>query len=183
MISPALTSSARTASGRDDWQTPPHVLELVRSVAPIALDPCTSESNPTGARTHVWWPNGDGLAFDWASTGGLVYVNPPYSQIRKWLAKCAAESTRGAEIIALVPARTDTRAWHESVTTADAICFWRGRLQFIDAATGKPAQVWSAAKQRFVDAAAPFPSALVYWGWSSERFARVFEGRGMVVTP
>lgn len=167
MISPALMSSARTASGRDDWQTPPHVLDLVRQVAPIALDPCTDECNPTGAASFVYRPDGDGLAFSWIDSDldpGLVYVNPPYSKIRTWLGKCAEEGRLGVEIIALVPARTDTRAWHDSASRADAICFWRGRLTFVGATAG-----------------APFPSALLYWGERSKRFHDVFRAHGQIL--
>jgi site-specific DNA-methyltransferase (adenine-specific) len=103
---------------------------------------------------------------DWRSAcDGLVYVNPPYSQARAWLAKCATESAEGIEIIALVPARTDTRAWHESIWRyADAVCFWRGRLRFVGAT-----------------ASAPFPSAVVYYGHRAERFRAVFGQAGRVV--
>lgn len=37
------------SSAKDDWQTPAEVLELVRKVGPIVLDPCTTVDNPTGA--------------------------------------------------------------------------------------------------------------------------------------
>ena len=49
--------------------------------------------------------------------------------------------------VALVPARTDTRWWHESFVGAADVWLLRGRLAFGD---GK--------------AAAPFPSAIVVWG-------------------
>jgi len=160
----ALMSSARTGTGRDDWQTPPAVLELVRQVAPIALDPCSAPGNPVGAERWCC-PPGDGLSISWGVDSGLVYVNPPYSQCRAWLAKCDSEATAGVEIVALVPARTDTRAWHESIwPAASAVCFWRGRLRFVGAT-----------------ASAPFPSAIVYYGSRAGLFRRVFCGVGHVV--
>jgi site-specific DNA-methyltransferase (adenine-specific) len=72
----------------------------------------------------------------------------------------------GAEVVVLLPARTDTRYWHEQVAQADAICFWRGRMTFV----GAPA-------------AAPFPTALVYFGPRPWDFQRVFTSKGMVVCP
>ena len=37
-------------------------------------------------------------------------MNPPYGrQIKKWIAKAHRESLRGAIVVCLIPARTDTR--------------------------------------------------------------------------
>lgn len=159
------------------WQTPDNVLALVRQVAPIALDPCTTEDNPTGAKVWAFLPEIDGLQlvngeFGWWGSmarelNGLVYVNPPYGRaIEGWMKRCQIEAEKGAEIVALVPARTDTRWFHSScaLPRAQAICFWKGRLTFRGAPT-----------------CAPFPSALVYWGPRPERFAEVFSPYGFVV--
>lgn len=161
-IAPQLMTSARTNTGRDDWQTPECVLERVRRVGPIDIDPCTSADNPAGAARY-YTPSHDGLAQSWYAPGGIAYVNPPYSRCLDWIAKCAAEAERGCQIIALVPARTDTR-WWQHCWTADAICFWRGRLKFV----GAPAS-------------APFPSAIVYWGREPEKFEAAFGDAGKVV--
>lgn len=154
------------SSVRMDWQTPRKVLDLVRLVGRIGLDPCTTDDNPVGADDWIAPPS-DGLLQEWPSDDGagafLTYVNPPYGRsLGAWMAKCNEESANGAEIIALVPARTDTR-WWEHVTQADAICFWRGRLTF----EGAPN-------------AAPFPSALVYWGERRKRFVQVFGAKGWI---
>lgn len=37
------------SSEKPDWLTPDVILGLVREVAPIALDPCTTEENPCRA--------------------------------------------------------------------------------------------------------------------------------------
>jgi len=61
-----LMSSARTGRGTDGWCTPPEVLERVRRVGPIALDPCTDASNPTGALKYITHDSyGGGLAREW----------------------------------------------------------------------------------------------------------------------
>ena len=59
------------------------------------------------------------------------------------MAKANAEAERGATVICLVPARTDTKWWHESVIHHE-IRFIKGRLKFGNAKTS-----------------APFPSALI----------------------
>ena len=75
-----------------------------------------------------------------------VFCNPPYSQIKEWAAKFIEESKRADCIVALIPARTDTK-WFQSIAkSADHIHFIKGRLKFGD---GK--------------GSAPFPSALAIW--------------------
>lgn len=157
------------------WQTPPEFLDLVRAVGDIAFDPATTPDNPVGAR--YFCDNGEhgcGLAADWGRTlsclspaRGLAYVNPPYGrELPKWIAKMALEGGAGAEIIALIPARPDTRAWQRDIRgTADRVCFLAGRIRFV----GAPA-------------AAPFPSAVIYWGERGDEFHRVFSPRGWVVS-
>lgn len=161
-------SSARTGTKEQDaWQTPEEVLALVREVAPIDLDPCTSEDNPTGAK-HFITEAQNGLQGFWPGAG-LVYVNAPYSRMRDWAERVGQASGPRREIIALVPARTDTRWWHRLVTyRPHAICFWQGRIKF-NRPGGGPSQ------------SAPFPSALLYWGCDDATFARVFSKRGWVV--
>lgn len=188
-MNPALTSSKRM-----DWQTPESFLELVRRMGPIALDPCTTPENPTGAA--VWcfpdatppavaaaaaWhdPHIDGLSARWSEMsslaasngyGRLVYVNPPYGRkLPKWIDKCVAEAKDGAEIVALVPARTDTKWGQLALESCTAALLWRGRIRFVDAATGVAGE------------AAAFPSAVFYWGGRELVFRKAFAGRGLFV--
>lgn len=165
-IDAALMSSARTGTGNDSWTTPVEVLELVRKVGPIHLDPCWNDRALTDPVVKYSEAD-DGLAHPWdVPRGSLAFVNPPYSDIRTWLDRCYSDWVNGRNecTIALVPARTDTRAWHECFPTA--ICFWRGRLRF------------GGAKN-----SAPFPSALLCWalGDMRDRFCSVFADAGMVV--
>lgn len=97
----------------------------------------------------------DGLAAPWH---GRVFVNPPYGRaLPHWVHKCAAESASGrATVVALLPARPDTRWWHEHVASAADVFMLCGRLRFGD---GKQA--------------APFPSAVVTWGAEEELLARL----------
>lgn len=137
-----LMSSARTG-GRDDWETPEHVLVLVRRLGPIMIDPCAGPTTWIG-RVNVTAAQ-DGLTWRWCR--GIAYVNPPYSRLREWAAKVDQEARTGCRIVSLVPSRTDTRWWRTITERASCVLFWRGRIRFAGAAS-----------------CAPFPSAIIAHG-------------------
>lgn len=169
------------------WGTPPAFLDLVRQVfgGIIGLDPCTTSDNPTGA-THFYTPAQDGLASTWRGLGP-VFVNPPYGRgIGSWTARLGLDmrsvrwvpggdhlTSPDREAIALLPARTDTEWWHRDITGAESVCFLRGRLRFIDPATGKP-----AVDEKGHPSSGKFPSAAVYWGPHYRLFRKVFKKVG-----
>ena len=161
------------SSAKQDWRTPRIVLDRVRRMGPIMLDPCAApRANCWFAEwsctpSHVREDQRDGLAVCWISVRGLVFVNSEYGRaIPKWVAKARSDAARGAEIIGLWPARPDTR-WFP--WDADAICFWRGRLKFeTDDGPADPA---------------PFPSALPYWGKRIAQFRNAFADAGHIVIP
>ena len=157
------------SSARPSWNTPEEVLKLVRRVGPIALDPCGGECSIVRAEIDWRIERGEnGLECDWVGSVGsqITFTNPPYGRaIGAWVRKCAAEAERGAQVIALLPARTDAK-WFAGVWTAKKVCFWRGRLKFL----GAPSS-------------APFPSVVAYWGDNGRRFAEVFRTAGKIVTP
>lgn len=112
----ALFTSARTGTGNDHWCTPPVILDRVRQVGPIGLDPCSNAQSIVGARLS-FTEKGNGLAKPWTvRTGEVAYVNPPYSALREWCTKCVGEGAaiivEHGHLILLIPARTDTVAWH-----------------------------------------------------------------------
>jgi hypothetical protein len=156
-------------SARGDWRTPPEIVERVREAfgGRIGTDPCAAPDPLVSfASVSLAGPTGspaDGLAQEWSRT---AYVNPPFGDLAAWAAKCEAEAQRGCEVILLLPARTDTRYWHEHVASAALVCFLRGRLKFV----GAPG-------------ACPFPTALAYWGSRPALFHAAFAPLGMVVVP
>lgn len=163
-------SKSMTSSKRVSWNTPERVLDLVRKVFEdgIGLDPASnSESIVDAAFGYREESGGNGLIADWGEYE-TVYLNPPYGRaIGEWIDKCGRSRLRypHLEIIALLPARPDTR-WFAGVWKASALCFWRGRLRFL----GAPSS-------------APFPSVVAYWGPRPYRFADVFSEVGRVVFP
>lgn len=150
-------------SVKQDWQTPDDVLDVVRQVGPIDLDPCTVDDNPTGASAYMT-PASNGLTAPWLSEyPGIVYVNPPYGrECARWIDKAIVEAERGAPIVLLVAARPDSRAGQRLLASAHALCWWRGRIRF-----------------RGAQASAPFPSLFASWN-CTPRFVAAFRERGEI---
>ena len=113
--------SARMKS--DEWLTPPDIIWALG--APFDLDPCCPPIMPWSTARKHFCKAQDGLSQKWE---GRVWLNPPFGkEAAKWMAKLA-EHGNG---IALIPARTETRMFFESVwDRATAICFLRGRPHF-----------------------------------------------------
>ena len=78
-------------------------------------------------------PTFDGLSIDWP-TNIVNYVNPPYTrgEISKWVKKCHEENMKGAKIVLLIPAYTDTKYFHDYIYQRDnvEIRFIQGRIKF-----------------------------------------------------
>mgnify|MGYP001047050961 CR=1 FL=1 len=97
------------------------------------------------------------------SEGGAVFCNPPYSRRTKdspgqeaWIKKAAEEGQRpGAVVVMLIPARTDTLAFHKYIYHKAEIRFIKGRLRFL--VNGKPGDN------------APFPCMVVIFRGSEAR--------------
>jgi phage N-6-adenine-methyltransferase len=129
------------SSRTDEWSTDPAVFaRLDAELGPFDLDPCATDENAKCARYFT--RADDGLAREWT---GRVFLNPPYGRtLPAWMAKAyEAAQTTADLVVCLVPARTDTRWWHDYAARGD-IRLLRGRLRF----GGCPN-------------AAPFPSAVV----------------------
>ena len=63
--------------------------------------------------------------------GGVVFCNPPYGRtIGLWVKKAYEESRRGALVVMLLLARTDTQWFHQFIYHKAEIRFVRGRLKF-----------------------------------------------------
>lgn len=111
----------------DEWLTPPEIIAALTKdgCSPFDLDPCAPHQNPkwTGA-ADFYTASDDGLDMPW---GGMVWCNPPYSDVEPWMRRMAQHG----DGIALVFARCETRWWFEHVWPhAIAYLFLEGRLTF-----------------------------------------------------
>lgn len=110
----------------DEWETPPELFEALDAEFHFDLDPCATPENAKCARFFTM--EEDGLAQNWG--GYRVFCNPPYSNVGQWVKKAAEESMNGALVVLLIPARTDTKYFHEYIYHKAEIRFIRGRLRF-----------------------------------------------------
>lgn len=152
------------SSAKDDWQTPPEIIGLVRKMfTTIDLDPAANATNNVGAKRY-FTPADDGLAQDWDAYN--LFLNPPYGRnvTGLWVDKLIAEfeAKRFVSALALLPARTDTR-WAQALIERFPICFVRGRIRFVGA-----------------DSGAPFPSMIVHVGYCIYSFRKTFSPIGTV---
>lgn len=161
----------RVQKESDERYTPEYVLDIVRVVGPISLDPCTTVDNRTNATRFFTFAD-DGLTQDWleVSQGGIIFVNPPFSKLRAWTKKCAEEGARGCNIIALLPGDTST-IWFQDVVgpSAAAVCFYRGRIEFI-----RTSKAFGAGAMQ--------PTMFAFWGSKAKEFQNAFSPHGFVVT-
>ena len=155
---------------RDCWETPPEILEIVRSAfakKAIVTDPCTTKNNPTNA-LKFFTPKENGLKQHWETN---AFINPPYSDPSPWIAAVHSQITSGfiEEAIALVPtACLGSKRTGKFAKFATAICLWEGRIHFVHPQTGRPAKQTS------------FTSAFLYWGESHSQFNKAFSKHGIV---
>jgi phage N-6-adenine-methyltransferase len=119
----------------DEWSTPPAFFRKLDRRYRFTLDPCATAEN---AKCALYFTKEqDGLQQSWGSH--RVFCNPPYGRaIGKWVRKAFEASQRGALVVLFVPARTDTRWYHDWVQGKAEVTFVAGRLRFGGAKTGAP---------------------------------------------
>jgi len=124
------------AKGFDNWMTPIDLLNKVENEFGELFDPCPKNYDYSFDGLEISWPRDK-----------TCFVNPPYSKIKDWVKKCHNEWILGSEIVLLIPARTDTRYFHNHINDNAEIRFIKGRVKFVhlDGRNSK---------------AAPFPSIL-----------------------
>ena len=125
------------SSTTDMWATPQAFFDELNEEFGFTLDPCALPSN--AKCTKYYTPTDNGLLQDWG--GEIVFCNPPYGRaIYDWVRKCSEEASKpNTTVVALIPARTDTRYFHEFIYhQAKEIRFVKGRLKFGDAKSAAP---------------------------------------------
>lgn len=125
------------SSATDLWATPQDFFDKLNAEFHFTLDPCATIENAKCKKFYTMTE--DGLKQDWK--GETVFCNPPYGRaIYDWVKKCYTESRKPETVVvALIPARTDTRYFHEFVYhKAKEIRFVKGRLKFGNAKDSAP---------------------------------------------
>jgi transcriptional regulator with XRE-family HTH domain len=144
---------AAVSSVHHGWTTPGHVLEGLYTLVggSFGLDPCSPARRGPAATVRArvrLTAIDDALSMSWRAP--TAFMNPPYGRgLKAWVAKAQAQHLCGNVplMAALIPARPDTRWWHDHVADHADVWMLKGRLSFGDGSQ-----------------AAPFPSAIVVWG-------------------
>ncbi len=128
-----------------EWATPQPIFDKLNEEFGFDVDVC---ANDTNAKCKMYLTKEqDGLTSPWYhkdEAERTFWMNPPYGRvIADWMKKAYEEAQKGATVVCLVPARTDTRWWHGYAMKGE-IRFIKGRLKFGDSKSN-----------------APFPSAVV----------------------
>lgn len=116
------------SSKTDEWSTPQDLFDKLNEEFHFDLDVCASETNHKCALYYD--RKQDGLKMPWKEH--VVWCNPPYGrEIGKWVHAAILEHiTNGTTIVMLLPARTDTKWFHDDILGWAEIRFLRGRLKF-----------------------------------------------------
>ena len=124
------------SSATDLWATPIDFYNELDAEFHFDLDPCATHDNAKCAKYYT--KETDGLKQDWG--GHTVFCNPPYGRvIGDWVKKAYEESKKpNTTIVMLIPARTDTKYFHDYIYHKAEIRFVRGRLKFGDAKNSAP---------------------------------------------
>lgn len=118
-----MNTSTMFSSKTDLWETPQDFFDKLNEEFHFTLDVCAIPENAKCEKYYT--PEQDGLAQPWK---GVVWCNPPYGRkIGEWVQK-AAESN--CTVVMLLPARTDTRWFHDYIYGKAEIRFVKGRLKF-----------------------------------------------------
>lgn len=139
----------------DEWRTPQAVFEALDAEFGFDLDVAATAENS-------WVENYIGpdrkrpdrvdalnCSWTWLTSSvrpAVCWMNPPYSRVREFMQKAAEEAQHGCTVVALVPARTDTRWWHACVWDSTEhrprpgveIRFIKGRLKFGNSQSSAP---------------------------------------------
>lgn len=160
-----MNSALMFSKASDEWSTPQAFYDALDLEFRFDWDAAASRKNAKcgGYRyfglDHTVPVYQDALAVDWVTLNRRrLFCNPPYSKCREFIAKAANEAKRGlvaTAIVCLVPARTDTRWFHDHVWDDVRHCarpgvevrFIKGRLKF--GSTDK------------AENSAPFPSVVI----------------------
>ena len=120
----------------DEWGTPQELFDELDAEFNFTLDPCATADNHKCDKYYTREQNG--LLKSWKNE--IVFCNPPYSKVADWVRKCAYERLiHGTTSVLLIPARTDTKWFHEYIYRGGAeIRFIKGRLKFGDSKNSAP---------------------------------------------
>lgn len=146
--------SVHFSSNTNEWATPQDFYDSLDKEFKFTLDPCCTKH--TAKCSKFFTIKEDGLSQSWE--GETVFCNPPYGgELKDWVEKAYNESKKpGTTVVLLIPARTDTRYFHQYIYRKCKMRFIKGRLKFVGVDPNDPTKAISTMS-------APFPSMLAIY--------------------
>lgn len=148
-----MINTGMMSSNTGEWSTPQWFFDQLDAEFHFTLDVCATAENAKCKKFFT--KETDGLAQKWS---GTCFLQPPYGrELGKWVKKAHSEWIKGVKIVGLLPARTDTKWFHDYIYNKHILRrndeydyvelrFIKGRLKFGDSKNS-----------------APFPSVVVVW--------------------
>lgn len=131
-----LNTDVMFSSKTDNWATPPDFFRELDKEFHFDLDPAADDTNLKCDKYFTVAE--DGLSQEWG--GHNVFCNPPYGrEIGKWVEKAYQTNKESGDLVVmLLPARTDTKWFHDFIYKKAEIRFVKGRLKFGGSKSGAP---------------------------------------------
>lgn len=125
------------SSASEEWETPQEFFDKLDAVFHFQLDAAASHENHKCKKYFT--KQDDSLTQQWIVYDS-IYLNPPYGRgMDKWMLKCHQTSMQSdSVIVCLLPARTDTKWFHNYNSKYAKNIFLPGRLKFGNSVASAP---------------------------------------------
>jgi phage N-6-adenine-methyltransferase len=125
-------------SAKQEWTTPQTLFDRLNQEFHFTIDLAADATNTKCKQYFDAEKNG--LLQSWKGVG---WLNPPYGakeqRLEHWVKKAHSTQQQGnATVVMLIPARTNTRWWHQYCMAAAEVRFICGRPKFGSAEHGLP---------------------------------------------
>ena len=126
-------------SARQDWPTPDDLFSQINNEFGFTLDVAASAEN--AKCTNFIDKDADAMVVDWGRN--VCWLNPPYGAsgkytLKRWVERAQEQANKGATVVMLIPARTNTEWFHTICLAKCEVRFLRGRPKFGNATHGLP---------------------------------------------
>jgi len=124
-------------SNSQEWETPQYLFDELNLEFKFEVDLCASKLNK---KCYAFLDKQkNALDWVWSAWWKSGWLNPPFGRdVGQWIQKAYEESLEGMTVVCLVPARVDTKWFHEFVLGKAEIRFVKGRLNFSGAKHNAP---------------------------------------------
>src|SRR6185369_5707317 len=98
---------------RQDWETPTELFDIINKEFCFTWDCAADAENSKVPGGRHFSETMDAMVHPWK---GVCWLNPPYGKgykLSEWVKKAHKESTMGATVVMLIPARTNTNWFHD----------------------------------------------------------------------